>query len=78
MDAQLSNSGGLAIPYAIYHLRMIRLEDRLARYERYSTIDPINRYQQQGYEYLIDEQHLELAPVPPDRDFLPKNDLATI
>lgn len=69
---------GLAIPYAIYHLRMIRLEDRLARYERYSTIDPINRYQQQGYEYLIDEQHLELAPVPPDRDFLPKNDLATI
>jgi len=67
---------GVAAPYAIYHLRMIRAEDRLARYKRYTQIDPSNRFQQQGYEYLIDEKNLELAPVSPDRDFLPKNDYA--
>lgn len=67
---------GVAIPYAIYHLRMIRLEDRIARYERYTRIDPDNRLQQQGYEHLIDEVNLELAPVTAERDFFPKNDPA--
>lgn len=65
---------GVAIPYAIYHLRMIRLEDRIARYERYTKIDPNNRFQHQGYGHLIDENNLELASVPADRDFSPKND----
>lgn len=67
---------GASIPYAIYHLRMIRPMDRLARYQRYSRIDPGNRFQKQGYGYLVDEEGIELAPVPSDRDFLPKNDPA--
>ncbi len=65
---------GKSIPYAIYHLKMISSKDRLARYERYTRIDSANRLQQQGYEYLIDEKGIELLPVSPDRDFLPKND----
>jgi glycosyltransferase involved in cell wall biosynthesis len=67
---------GVAVPYAIYHLRMISLEDRIARYERYTKIDPNNRSQPQGYSHLIDENDLELVSVPLDRDFLPKNDHA--
>lgn len=68
---------GVAIPYAIYHLRMIRLEDRIARYERYTRIDP-NNNQQQGYERLIDEVNLKLEPVPTDRDFYPEKDPAIL
>ena len=67
---------GVSVNYAIYHLRMIRIEDRLARYERYTQIDPHNTLQRQGYAHLVDENNLELASVPEDRDFLPKNDPA--
>lgn len=67
---------GKAVPYAIYHLRMIRAQDRIARYERYTQIDPKNMFQRQGYDYLIDEKDLELTLVPPDRDFCPRNDPA--
>ena len=73
--ADIGNVGAV-VPYAIYHLRMIRSEDRLARYQRYIQIDPNNLLQRQGYGHLIDEKELELAPVSPDRDFLPKNDPA--
>ena len=55
---------------------MIRIEDRLARYERYTQIDPNNILQRQGYDHLVDESNLELASVSIDRDFLPKNDPA--
>lgn len=67
---------GKAVPYAIYHLRMIRAEDRKARYERYTQIDPKNMFQRQGYDYLTDERDIELMLVPPDRDFSPRNDPA--
>lgn len=48
----------------------------MARYERYTQIDPKNMFQRQGYDYLIDEKDLELTLVPSDRDFLPRNDPA--
>jgi hypothetical protein len=67
---------GVAVQYAIYHLRMIRSEDRVARYERYTRIDPDNRFQKQSYKHLIDENDLALAPVSSDRDFSPKIDVA--
>jgi len=69
---------GATVPYAMYHLRMIQSKDRIARYERYSKIDPGNRFQQQGYEYLVNEEGIDLAPVTTDRDFLPKNDPAIL
>ena len=67
---------GASVNYAIYHLRMIRIEDRQARYERYTQMDPANTLQRQGYDHLVNENNLELDSVPIDRDFLPKNDLA--
>jgi hypothetical protein len=58
----------------VYHLRMIAVEDRIARHARYLALDPDGRFQPQGYGYLVDETGIELRTVPPDRDFLPTND----
>ncbi len=61
------------VPHAdlrIYHLRMIRPEDRQARRERYERLDPNCRWQPEGYSYLTDETGLRLEPVPPDRGFV--------
>jgi glycosyl transferase family 2 len=55
----------------IYHLRMIRPEDRLARRRRYQTLDPEARYQPGiGYAYLTDERDLRLRRIPPERDYV--------
>ena len=67
---------GAHLPYNLYHLRMIRPEDRAARRQRYLELDPDGRYQPQGYDYLVDEAGMELARVAPDRDFLPLEDPA--
>ena len=54
----------------VYHLRMIRSEDRLARRERYERLDPEARWQpREGYAYLTDERGLTLRPVSRRRDY---------
>lgn len=54
----------------IYHLRMIRREDREARRERYQRLDPEARWQPTvGYAYLTDERGLTLRRVPPGRSY---------
>jgi hypothetical protein len=55
----------------LYHLRMVRREDREARAERYRRLDPDNSFQRIGYDYLVDEEGLELAPLEPGREFSP-------
>lgn len=67
---------GAHLPHNLYHLRMIRPEDRAARHQRYLRLDPDRRYQQQGYDYLVDETGMVLAEVAPERDFLPLDDSA--
>lgn len=56
----------------IYHLRMIRPEDRTARAARYKSLDADHLYQRLGYDYLIDATGLLLEPVPPERGFSPR------
>lgn len=70
------NNVGINLPYAFYHLRMIKLEDRIARFRKYISIDPEYRYQRQGYHHLIDENGLLLNTIEPGRDFLPYYDQA--
>ena len=54
----------------IYHLRMLRREDREARRRRYETLDPLGRWQpDRGYAYLTDERGLRLRPVPIHRGY---------
>ncbi len=54
----------------VYHLRMIRPQDRLARRRRYETADPEARFQPSiGYRYLTDESGLVLRRVPRRRAY---------
>jgi hypothetical protein len=54
----------------IYHLGMLRREDRIARHRRYQILDPDCKWQPNvGYDYLVDETGLELRRIPPHRDY---------
>ena len=53
----------------LYHLKMLRAEDRLARMRRYQEVDPGRAFQPIGYEYLTDERGLALTPVDPERGY---------
>ncbi len=53
----------------LYHLRMIRPEDREERRRRYEQLDPDARWQPRGYAYLTDTTGLRLARVKPKRDY---------
>jgi hypothetical protein len=54
----------------IYHLGMLRREDRLARRQRYHILDPNCQWQPTiGYDYLTDEAGLELREISPHRDY---------
>jgi glycosyltransferase involved in cell wall biosynthesis len=55
----------------IYHLRMIRPEDRAARAARYEELDPEHLYQRLGYQYLIDETGIQLERITPDHRYEP-------
>jgi glycosyltransferase involved in cell wall biosynthesis len=54
----------------IYHLGMLRAEDRVARRRRYEIGDPDRRWQRIGYEYLTDERGLVLHRIPRRRAYI--------
>lgn len=54
----------------IYHLAMLRPEDRMARRRRYEIADPDRRWQKIGYEYLTDLRNLELKKLDKRRSFI--------
>ena len=55
----------------VYHLRMLRAEDRERRRDRYNGLDPERRFQAMGYDYLTDTACLAVVPLPPGREFKP-------
>jgi len=55
----------------LYHLRMIHADDRQARVERNQRLDPDRVLQEIGYDYLVDEQGLELQPIERGRGYSP-------
>lgn len=59
-----------AADLTIYHLGMLRPEDRQARRARYERSDPERRWQRIGYEYLTDSRGLRLERVKPSRSFV--------
>ena len=54
----------------IYHLGMLRPEDRSARRQRYELADPDRQWQKIGYEYLTDLRNIELRSVGARRSFI--------
>ena len=55
----------------LYHLRMIDPEDRARRVEKFKRIDPNHEWQSIGYDYMLDEEELELRCLEPGRDYVP-------
>ena len=50
----------------LFHLKMIRREDRVKRFNLYETLDPNHEMQSIGYSYLIDERGLLLKTIGDD------------
>lgn len=53
----------------MYHLKMISRKERVARCKKFKTIDPNNKFQKNGYDYLIDERGVELVKVDKNNDY---------
>ncbi|WP_354191315.1 glycosyltransferase family A protein [Arthrobacter sp. UYCu712] len=49
----------------LYHLKMLHAADREQRMRRYLRLDPDRRFQETGYEYLVDEADIALTPISP-------------
>jgi len=55
----------------LYHLRMLREEDRQLRRLRYETLDPNRESQAMGYGYLTDPTGLRRERLAPGRGYVP-------
>lgn len=51
------------LEYNLYHLKMIKKEDRIKRRDLYNTLDPNKEMQPIGYDYLVDDNNLELSSI---------------
>lgn len=54
----------------LYHLKMLHAADREQRMRRYLELDPEREYQETGYEYLVDEADIALAPISPSERYV--------
>lgn len=50
--------------YSLYHLRMLKSDDRKRRAQLYNSIDPNREFQKIGYDYLFDTSMMELKKIP--------------
>lgn len=55
----------------LYHLRMLRAEDRAARQARYERLDPERAFQAIGYDYMTREDGLALERIAAGREYRP-------
>lgn len=53
----------------VYHLKMVRPEDRKARRDLYNAVDPECRFQRIGYDYLTDDVGLVLTRIPQRHEY---------
>jgi len=56
----------------LYHLKMIKKQNRIDRRDIYKKLDPNNQIQKIGYDYLADENNLNLKQIPRNREYYPK------
>lgn len=56
----------------LYHLKMIEPENREHRVNWLKEIDPENKTQTKGYDYLLDETNIKLETIPKGREYLPR------
>jgi len=56
----------------LYHLKMIEPKNRKLRAKIFKKLDPSNKYQAIGYDYLADETCIKLKKIPVGRAYLPE------
>jgi len=56
----------------LYHLKMIDSNERVKRMEIFKKLDPDNKLQNMGYDYLADETNMVLEKIPKGRGYLLK------
>lgn len=56
----------------IYHLKMMSLHNRQMRAKVFKATDPDRDFQRIGYDYLNDENGIELQAILKEREFFPK------
>lgn len=70
-------SSHISLNYNIYHLKMIKAEEREKRKNLYNTIDPNCLMQKIGYDYLTEEKGIKLVKIPDkkvyDMELLPED-----
>lgn len=60
----------LRIDHRLYHLKTILREDRIRRRDYYKALDPGNKFQAMGYDYLAEEGNdLRLEKIAPGREY---------
>ena len=59
--------------FNVYHLKMINSERRRARAALYSRLDPQRQMQSIGYDYLADDEGLQLRSIPLGRGYRPRH-----
>lgn len=62
------------LDFNLYHLKMIKEEERIKRVELYNKLDPDLEIQPIGYDYLIDEQDIHLSKIK----FINRYDYSTL
>ena len=60
--------------YNLYHLKMLKVEERKKRAELYNKLDPDKKMQPIGYDYLFDNEGMKLKKI----GFLSKYDYSLI
>jgi hypothetical protein len=55
----------------LYHLKMIDPANRIARRDLYTSLDPESKIQPIGYDYLTNEDNIELERIPLGREYHP-------
>lgn len=53
----------------IYHLKMINKQDRIIRWEKFKKLDPTNKFQSIGYDYMIDTKGLKVKKISKGREY---------
>lgn len=56
----------------LYHLKMIKHNNRIKRRDIYKKLDPNNQIQKIGYDYLVDEKNMILKTIDKNREYLPQ------
>lgn len=51
------------LDYNIYHLKMIKAEERQQRRNLYNKLDPLKKMQAIGYDYLVDTSDIKLKKI---------------